>query len=104
MDQPEGALQATKRLALEDIPVVGVEIAWAMAQICADAGHTAEAVAVADAGYAVAARSLHAPQMRFNIADAEVTALVLAGQGIDALEVAERNRQQAAHSLGASGH
>jgi DNA-binding CsgD family transcriptional regulator len=102
MDQPDAALLAAKSLALEDIPVVGVEIAWAMAQISADAGHTAEAVAVADAGYAVATRSLDAPQMRFNIADAEVSALLLAGQVRDALEVAERTRQQAAHSPGAA--
>ena len=51
MDQPEAAVQASKSLALEDIPVVGAEIAWALAQISADAGRTTEAVAVAEAGY-----------------------------------------------------
>jgi DNA-binding CsgD family transcriptional regulator len=40
--------------------------------------------------------------MRFNIADAELSALLLAGQVRDALEVAERTRQQAAHSPGAA--
>jgi DNA-binding CsgD family transcriptional regulator len=102
MDQPDAAMRTSKSLALEDIPVVGVEIAWAMAQICADAGRMAEAVAVADAGYAVAARSLDAPHMRFNIADAEVTALLLSGQVTDALQVAERTRQQAAQLPGAA--
>ena len=96
MDQPEAAVQASKSLALEDLPVVGAEIAWALAQISADAGRTTEAVAVADAGYTVATRSLDAPHMRFNIADAEVSALLLAGRITDALEVAERMRQQAA--------
>ena len=97
MDQPDAAVQASKNLALEDIPVVGAEIAWALAQISADAGRTAEAVAAAEAGYTVATRTLDAPHMRFNIADAEVSALLLAGQVADALEVAERTRQQAAN-------
>jgi DNA-binding CsgD family transcriptional regulator len=96
MDQPDVALQVSKSVALDDIPVVGAEIAWVLAQISADAGHTTEAVSAADAGYAVATRSLDAPQMRFNIADAEVSALLLAGRVTDAVDVAERTRQQAA--------
>jgi DNA-binding CsgD family transcriptional regulator len=102
MDQPDAAVQASKSLALDDLPVVGAEIAWALAQISADAGRTAEAVAVADAGYTVATRSLDAPHMRFNIADAEVSALLLSGQVADALDVAERTRQQAANLPGAA--
>jgi DNA-binding CsgD family transcriptional regulator len=101
-DQPEAAVQASKNLALEDIPVVGVEIAWALAQISADAGRTTEAVADADAGYAVATRTLDAPHMRFNIADAEVGALLLSGRVTDALDVAKRTQQQAAHLPGAA--
>jgi DNA-binding CsgD family transcriptional regulator len=102
MDQPEAALQASKTLALEDIPVVGAEIGWALAQIAADAGRVTEAVAAADAGYAVATRTLDAPQMRFNIVDAELSALLLAGRVTDALELAEGTRQQAAHLPGAA--
>ena len=102
MDQPEAAVRASENLALEDIPVVGAEIAWARAQISADAGRTNEAVADADAGYAVATRTLDAPHMRFNIADAEVSALLLSGQVTDALDVAVRTRQQAAHLPGAA--
>jgi DNA-binding CsgD family transcriptional regulator/tetratricopeptide (TPR) repeat protein len=102
MDQPEAAMQASESLALADIPVVGAEIAWALAQISADAGHTTEAVADANAGYVVATRTLDAPHMRFNIADAEVGALLLSGQITDALEVAERTQQQAAHLPGAA--
>jgi DNA-binding CsgD family transcriptional regulator len=102
MDEPDAAVQASKNLALEDLPVVGAEIAWALAQMSADAGRTAEALAFANAGYTVATRSFDAPQMRFNIADAEVSALLLSGQVTDALEVAERTRQQAAHLPGAA--
>ena len=102
MDEPDAAVRASKNLALEDIPVVGAEIAWVLAQIYADAGRATEAVAAADAGYAVATRSLDAPHMRFNIADAEVSALLLSGQITDAIDVAQRTRQQAANLPGAA--
>jgi len=102
-DQPDAAIQASKNLALDDLPaVVGAEIAWVLAAISADAGRTTEAVAVAEAGYAIAARSFDAPHMRFNIADAHVSALQLAGRIADALEVAERVRRQAADLPGAA--
>jgi DNA-binding CsgD family transcriptional regulator len=103
MDQRDAAAQASKDLALEDLPpVVGAEIAWVLAAISADAGRTTEAVAVADAGYTVATRSFDAPHMRFNIADAQVSALLLSGRVREALEVAERVRQQAADLPGAA--
>ena len=103
-DQPDAAIQASKKLAVEDLPaVVGAEMAWVVAAISADAGRTIEAIAVADAGYAVAARSFDAPHMRFNIADAHVSALLLAGRIADAQDVAERARQQAADLPGAAG-
>ncbi len=96
-------MQASKDLVLDDLPeVVGTEIAWALAAITADAGRTTEAAGVADAGYTVATRSFDAPHMRFNIADAHVSALLLAGQVADALQVAERVRQQAADLPGAA--
>ena len=103
MDRPEGARQASESLALEHLPaVVGAEIAWVLAVIAADAGRTGEAVAVADAGYTAATRSFDAPHMRFNIADAHISALLLSGRISDALEVAERVRQQAAELPGAA--
>lgn len=102
MDRPDKAVEASKQLALVDIPVVGTEVAWVLTQISADAGSAAEAVANAEAGYTVAARTLDAPHMRFNIADAEVSALLLAGHVNRALEVAERARQQAADLPGAA--
>jgi len=103
MDRPEAARQASGSLALDDLPaVVGAEIAWVLATIAADAGRTAEAVAVADAGYTNATRSFDAPHMRFNIADAHISALLLSGRIGDAIEVAERVRQQAADLPGAA--
>jgi hypothetical protein len=100
IDEPDAAVEASKKLALEDIPVVGAEIAWVLAQIYADAGRVTDAVAAVDAGHAVATRSLDAPHMRFNIADAEVGALWLAGRVADALEVAGRTREEAANLPG----
>jgi DNA-binding CsgD family transcriptional regulator len=103
MDRPEAARQASESLVLDDLPaVVGAEIAWVLATIAADAGRTAEAVAVADAGYTAATRSFDAPHMRFNIADAHVSALLLSGSIDDAVEVAERVRGQAADLPGAA--
>ena len=100
IDEPDAAVEASKKLALEDIPVVGAEIAWVLAQIYADAGRVTDSVAAVDAGHAVATRSLDAPHMRFNIADAEVSALWLAGRVADALDVAERTREEAANLPG----
>ena len=103
LDRPDLAMQASNDLTLDSLPeIVGAEMAWALAAIAADAGRTTEAVAVADAGYTVATRSLDAPQMRFNIADAHVSALLLSGRVTDALDVAERVRQQAADLPGAA--
>ena len=103
LDRPDAATQASKDLALDDLPaVVGTETAWALAAISADAGRTTDAVAVADAGYTVATRCFDAPHMRFNIADAHVSALLLAGRVTDAVDVAERVRQEAADLPGAA--
>ncbi|MGV0799443.1 helix-turn-helix transcriptional regulator, partial [Mycolicibacterium elephantis] len=65
MDQPDKAVEVSKQIALEDIPVVGAEVSWVLTQISADAGRADEAVATAEAGHAVAARTLDAPHMRF---------------------------------------
>jgi DNA-binding CsgD family transcriptional regulator len=102
IDRPADMQNASKDLVLRDIPVVGAEIAWALAEVAADAGRTAEAVEVAEAGYDVATRSLDAPHMRFNIADAHITALLLAGRTSDAWDVAKRTREQAASLPGAA--
>jgi DNA-binding CsgD family transcriptional regulator len=101
--QPAAPMRTSEDLALDDLPaVVDAEIAWALAAMSADAGRTTDALAIADAGYAVATRSFDAPQMRFNIADAHVSALLLSGRVHDAIDVAERVRQLAADLPGAA--
>ena len=102
---PAGCREAGFRqnFTLADLPaIIGSETAWALAAIAADAGRTAEALAIADVGYSLATRSSDAPHMRFNIADAHISALMLAGRVGDALEVAERERRQAADLPGAA--
>ena len=103
LDQPQEAIQASKSLVLEDLPAVaGAETAWVLAVVLADAGQTTEAVAVANAGYAVASRSFDSPHMRFNITDAHVSALLLAGQLADGFQVAQRVYEQGAEMPGAA--
>ena len=103
MDEPNAATEAAIDLVLDDLPeVVGAEIAWALAEVTANAGITSEAVAIADAGYTVATREFDAPHMRFNIADAHISALLLAGRVQEALDVAERVREQATNLPGAA--
>ena len=106
-DRPDAALDTCTGVRLDDLPpIVGAETAWALASIHADAGRTADAVALAEAGYAIATRCLDAPHMRFNIADTHVSALVLAGRLDEAQEIASWASGQAAdlpgtaHALG----
>jgi DNA-binding CsgD family transcriptional regulator len=101
LDQPQEALQTSESLVLEDLPAVaGAETAWVLAVMLADTGQTEEAVSVATTGYAVASRFFDSPQMRFNIADAHVSALLLAGQIAVGLETAEQVRGEAAEVPG----
>lgn len=102
MDQPDTAQRPSGDIALDALPVVSAELAWVLAQTSADAGRTSEAVRVAEAGYTVAAGALDAPQMVFNIADAEVSARLLAGDLSEATDVAERVRNQAVDLPGAA--
>jgi DNA-binding CsgD family transcriptional regulator len=97
VDRPADSLAALENLVLDELPpIVGAETAWALATIYADAGRTADAVSVAEAGYEIAVRCSDMPHVRFNIADSHVTALVLAGRIGEALDVAEWARDQAA--------
>jgi DNA-binding CsgD family transcriptional regulator len=103
LDQPQEALKTSKSLVLEELPAVaGTETAWALAVILADAGQTAAAIAAANVGYAIASRFFDSPQMRFNIADAHVSALLLAGEFGDGLAEAHRVREQGAEMPGAT--
>ncbi|MGJ6122894.1 LuxR C-terminal-related transcriptional regulator [Mycolicibacterium sp. Y3] len=108
-DQPEAALEAAKVLNLAELPgVVGAETAFALTVVTGDAGRTSEALKTAETGYTTTVRAHDAPPMRFNIADAELSALLLAGRLSDVWPVAERVREQsaelpgAAHALGAA--
>jgi DNA-binding CsgD family transcriptional regulator len=103
MDRPDAATLASENLEPENLPpIVGTETAWALAAISADAGRAAEAVAIAQTGYNVATRCFDAPHMRFNIADAHLSALLLSGHISEALEVAAHVRRQAADLPGAA--
>jgi len=95
-DRPDVSLTEAEDLVLEELPaVIGAETAWVLANICGDAGRTAEALAAAEAGYAIV-RSSDAPHMHFNIADAHVGALLLSGDVSGALDLADRERRHAA--------
>ena len=61
-----------------------------------------EAVAAADAGCTISARSFDAASMRFTIIDMEVGALLQSGRICQALEVAERLRREAADLPGSA--
>ena len=101
MDQPDAAMEASKQLALDELPeVVGAEIAWVRAAIFADAGRTNEAVAVSRSG-------LHGCDSFFRRSADEVQhrrrtcqRIVAVGSGTDALDVAERVRQRQPTSRG----
>ena len=103
MDRPDAATLAARNLTLDNLPpIVGTETAWALAAISADAGRAVKAVAIAQTGYTVATRCFDAPHMRFNVADAHLSALLLSGRIRDALELADRVRRQAADLPGAA--
>lgn len=105
MDQPDRALEAATGLELHRLPeIVGTEIAWVLTVLAADAGQLERAVELAEAGHTVAARSLDAPQMRYNIADAHVGALLLAGRITEASAVADRVCAEAVDLPGAARH
>lgn len=97
LDEPEAVVAASRGLVLDRLPAVaGSSAAWAIVSVAADAGRTSEALAVADAGYAAAARAFDTPHTRFNIADACATALLLSGEVAKAETVATEARGQAA--------
>ena len=101
-DRPDASLAATSNVALEDLPaVVAAETAWVLTNIHGDAGRTAEAVMLAERGFRIV-RSSDAPHMRFNIADAQIGALLLAGDIRGAVELAEDERGHAADLPGAA--
>jgi DNA-binding CsgD family transcriptional regulator len=103
MGNPQAATDASKNFALDQLPdIVGALPAMTMAIAVGDAGRTSEAVAAAEAGYAVVTRSMDGAHMRSGVADAHVRALLQAGGVREALDAAEQLRQQAADLPGAA--
>jgi DNA-binding CsgD family transcriptional regulator len=86
MGKPDAARQSSKTLAWEELPdlVAARTTAWAITVACGDAGRVTEAVAAAQAGYAVPMRPFVV------LPDAHVGALLLAGRIAEAWQVAER--------------
>jgi len=81
MGKPEAARESSKDIVVEELPgIVAAEVPWGMVLASGEAGRTADALAAAHAGYAVANRSLDAAYMGISIADAHVTALLLSGR------------------------
>ncbi|MBI5336116.1 MAG: helix-turn-helix transcriptional regulator [Mycolicibacterium rufum] len=108
VDRPIEALAAARDIVLEELPpVIGAETAWVLANIHGDAGRTGEALAVGEAGLAMV-RTSDAPHLGFNIVDAQVSALLMAGRVHEAVDLAERGRVDAddlpgaAHLLGSA--
>jgi DNA-binding CsgD family transcriptional regulator len=103
MGTPEPARHSSQHLVLDQLPTLaGAATAWSIVVTSGDAGRITKAVAAADTGYTIAARSYDAAYMRFPIADAHIGALVLSGQIGEASMAAERLRQQAADLPGAA--
>jgi DNA-binding CsgD family transcriptional regulator len=97
MGSPQRALEYAESVVLEDLPdFIGAVTSWAATVAWGDVGAVARAEAAAEAGYAIASRSLPAGQMRFTIADGHLGALLDAGRIADAGAVAARIRQDAA--------
>jgi DNA-binding CsgD family transcriptional regulator len=103
MGRPEAARKSAQHLDWDQLPGhAGAEAAWGIALAAGDAGRTSEAVAAADAGCTISARSFDAASMRFTITDIEVSALLQSGAIGQALEVAERLRREAADLPGSA--
>jgi DNA-binding CsgD family transcriptional regulator len=95
MGQPELALKASRGLDLDELPaVVGAQTAALSAVASGDAGRVTDAVAAADAGYAIVDSSFDAENVRFVIADGHVGALLQSGRIAEALLATDRLRRQ----------
>ncbi len=95
MGKPDAAGESSKTLALEELPdlVAARTTAWAITLACGDAGRVSDAVAAANAGYAVPTRSFVV------LPDAHVGALLLAGRVAEAWRAAERFRHEVTGSV-----
>jgi DNA-binding CsgD family transcriptional regulator len=101
MGKPQAVYESAKAVVQEQLPsFAGAVTAWAFLVASGDAGRTTEAVAAADAGYAIAGRAFDAAHMRFVIADRHVEALLQAGRIQEARDVADRLRRHATNLAG----
>lgn len=91
MAQPEKARYHGAKVDLERLPgIISSAAAWALAVAHGDAGHTAEAVRVADVGYANVQRTATAAHMGLLIVDRCVGALLQSGRIAEARSLAEQ--------------
>ncbi|WP_102143921.1 helix-turn-helix transcriptional regulator [Mycobacterium hubeiense] len=97
LGEPNQALSYAKNLALQKLPeFVDHVAARAVAIACGNAGRTEDAVAAAEAGYAILQDTFDAPHFRLVIADAHISALLESGRVKEACDVAEQHQQRAA--------
>jgi DNA-binding CsgD family transcriptional regulator len=95
MGSPELALKSSQGLDLNELPaVVGAQTAALIAVASGDVGRTTDAVAAADAGYAIVDSSFDAENVRFVVADGHVGALLKSGWIAEALLATDRLRRQ----------
>lgn len=99
--KPEDSIALAPTFDLEELPpVIGAGTAMALSVAYGSAGRTADALAAAATGYAIAGRSFDAAQMRFVVADGHIGALLLAGRLAEAADLAESMHGEAADTPG----
>ncbi|AGB26423.1 response regulator containing a CheY-like receiver domain and an HTH DNA-binding domain [Mycobacterium sp. JS623] len=95
LGKPELSLAASRDLVLTELPaVVGAQAASQIALALGDVGRTTDAVAAADAGYAIVDGAFDAENIRFVIATSHVGALLQSGRVREAMLAAEGLRRQ----------
>ena len=101
MGRPEAVRESLKNLVLDELPeLVGPFAACAAIFAFGDVGRTSEAVAAADAGYAIVRSAYDAGHLRFAIADTHIRALLQSGRANEAWAVAEQLQEEAAELAG----
>jgi len=103
MGRPEKSRTSARDLTFDQLPALaGAAVAWGITLSAGDAGRTSQAVAAAQTGSRIAARAFEAAPLRYTIIDNQVGAMVQSGAIGQALETAERLRQEAADLPGSA--
>jgi DNA-binding CsgD family transcriptional regulator len=103
MGQPAAAMASAREFDIDLLPaIVGTVASWGIAVASGDGGRVSDAVAAAERAYTIAVGSYDAAMMRFVIADAHLSALLLAGRIDEASCLAERLRREAANLPGSA--